>query len=293
MAAIAAIVWFGMSRTSAPPLNPKEVAVTTERSGSAPPTKGCVATFVSWNIANFGRKKTDDEIALMAKVLARADIVAVQEVVAGKDFGAQAVARLAVALGRTGAAWDYIVSDPTQPPSEGVERYAFLWKKHVATINRDEARLVSALEQDIDREPYTLTFHVKGAAPVPIYTIHAVPSEKHPITEVRALASSPEITNASRAVVAGDFNLPPQSTDPLFAKAGYQGHIAELTTLKGKVSDGGYRARQYDNIYTKGLTVCSAGVIDFVDGHFTPLTPTTLRAARHLSDHLPVFITFR
>ena len=74
---------------------------------------------MSWNIANFGKSRSDDQIAFMAGVLRNADIVAVQEVTAGKDAGVQAVAKLADALSRTGAKWDYIVSDPTAPASTG------------------------------------------------------------------------------------------------------------------------------------------------------------------------------
>lgn len=73
-------------------------------------TPTCPNTFMSWNIANFGRSHSDSEVEVMAHVLATADIVAVQEVTAGKNSGAQAVARLSSALSRTGSEWDYIVS---------------------------------------------------------------------------------------------------------------------------------------------------------------------------------------
>ncbi|OGZ05447.1 MAG: hypothetical protein A3C93_01105 [Candidatus Lloydbacteria bacterium RIFCSPHIGHO2_02_FULL_54_17] len=272
----------------------KETAI--ERSGvtpKAPSGSDCTHTFVSWNIANFGRKKTDEEITLMAKVLAHADIVAIQEVTAGKDVGAQAVAKLASALGRTGASWDYIVSDPTQPPSAGVERYVFLWKKHMATINRDEAHLVSELQASVDREPYALTFQPKNAPAVKIFTVHAVPTEKEPIYEIEALVSAKEIANATRAIVAGDFNLPPNKTDPLFGQIGFAGNVNEHTSLKSIMRKEGHTARQYDNVYTKGVTVCKAGAIDFVQMHFAPVTQESLRNARRVSDHLPVFVNFR
>lgn len=290
-----AVVWLVYPKQSEErSTSPKETAI--ERSQATPktpPASDCAYTFVSWNIANFGRKKTDEEITLMAKALAHADIVAVQEVTAGKDFGVQAVAKLAIALGRTGAAWDYIVSDPTAPPSAGVERYAFLWKKHVALINRDEAHLVSELEAYIDREPYALTFRLKKAPAVGIFTVHAVPTGKEPIREIEALVAAKEVAGATRAIVAGDFNLPPRKTDPLFGRIGFAGNISAYTSLKSIMRKEGHLARQYDNIYTKGVTVCRSGVIDFVSEHFGPVTNASLKKARRVSDHLPVFITFR
>ncbi len=76
-----------------------------------PPSGPCL-TVVSWNIANLGKSKDDDEIAFMADMVDEGDIVVIQEVVAGNG-GAQAVARLADALNRRGAKWDYVVSNPT------------------------------------------------------------------------------------------------------------------------------------------------------------------------------------
>lgn len=256
-------------------------------------TPECPYTFVSWNIANLGKHNTPEQLAHMAKILAHADIVSVQEVTARKGFGAKAVARLADELSRTGAAWDYIVSDATEPASSGVERYAFLFKSHVVSINRDEAHLVGALRDPIDREPFTSLFQIKGGKPVRVFTIHTVPTAKLPIREVEALGASDEVRSAPRAFIAGDFNLGRDATDVPLVDAGYAGHIRALTSLKKKLDGGRYVGVQYDNIYTKGVHVCTAGVIDFVERDFAPITDESLARARELSDHLPVFATFK
>lgn len=57
---------------------------------------------VSWNLQNLGKSKSGDEIAFMANTLRDFDVIALQEVIAGYG-GAQAVARLAGELNRTGA----------------------------------------------------------------------------------------------------------------------------------------------------------------------------------------------
>ena len=74
-----------------------------------------------------GKSKDDQEIEVMAQSLKDADLVAIQEVVAGYG-GSQAVARLAEALNRKGDRWDYRISDPTSSTPQTREKYAFLWK---------------------------------------------------------------------------------------------------------------------------------------------------------------------
>jgi deoxyribonuclease-1-like protein len=253
----------------------------------------CPYTYVSWNLGNFGKSKSDETIEIMAKILRDADIVAVQEVTAGKLVGAQAVARLAGALSRTGNDWDYVVSDPTQPISPGVERYAYLFKKKSVTFNRDSARLLSALETTIDREPFTVVVTAKSGAQISLFTMHAVPTAKSPIREVRALEDAAELQETTRAIFSGDFNLGKDSTDPSFEKLGFTGYINEKTSIKMKLSADGYLLKQYDNIYAKGVHVCSVGVIDFIKTSFSPVTDESLANARKLSDHLPVFIRFK
>ncbi len=82
----------------------------TELSKKDLPAGGIV--LVSWNACNFGKKKSQEVIAKMAQILRVADIVALQEI-STSEFGVQAVAKLCDELNRTGAKWDYVVSDAT------------------------------------------------------------------------------------------------------------------------------------------------------------------------------------
>ena len=77
----------------------------------------------SWNIMNFGKSKSDSELAFIAATLNKYDIITIQEVVAGNG-GAQAVARLVNILNNKGAQWDYAVSDPTTTSNN--ERCAYV-----------------------------------------------------------------------------------------------------------------------------------------------------------------------
>ena len=49
---------------------------------------------LSWNLENFGKSKSDQEIAFIANTIKDYDIITIQEVVAGNG-GAQAVVKLA------------------------------------------------------------------------------------------------------------------------------------------------------------------------------------------------------
>jgi endonuclease/exonuclease/phosphatase family metal-dependent hydrolase len=253
----------------------------------------CKKLFVSWNMKDMGKSKSQESLEVMASVLKDADVVAIQEVVAGKGFGAKKVADLAQVLAQKGQLFDNIVSNPTFPDSPGVERYGYLIRKHIL-FSRDDTHLVKALQETIDREPYALTAKWKDETTVTFFTIHTVPTKKKPELEVAVLPSSDEVKNVSPAIFAGDFNLPARSTDPVFTQMGYTGQIREKTSIKDKLdAQGGYLLHQYDNIYTKGIHVCESGVIDFVDQYFSPVRQESLRKAREVSDHLPVYIRFK
>jgi deoxyribonuclease-1-like protein len=258
-------------------------------------SKECGCKFVSWNLANFGKSKSQEELQIIAKIIndSNADVVAVQEVTASKKIGAQTLAKLADELSRRGSKWDYLISDPTAPASPEVERYGYLLRGHSVKTNHDTARLVEELAQAIEREPYTATFELKNCEAVQVFTIHTVPTEKVPMNEITALVQAKELKESQRAIVAGDFNLGPEMLDAPFARIGFMGHIRHATSLKKMLREGEYFNRQYDNVYTKGLHVCSGGIIDFVQENYSPLTEESYKQAHHLSDHVPVYITFQ
>lgn len=293
--AAAVVIFFGFylmqSKATAKAIPKNDVKVASLK--SIQPSDGCKKLFVSWNMKDMGNSKSSESLEVMASVLKDADVVAIQEVVAGKGFGAKKVSDLVQVLAQKGQPFDYIVSDPTFPSSPGVERYGYLIRKHIL-FSRDDAHLVKSLEDAIDREPYTLTAKWKDEAMVTFFTIHTVPTKKKPELEVAVLPSSDEVKNASPVIFAGDFNLPARSTDPVFTQMGYTGQIREKTSIKDKLdAQGNYLLHQYDNIYTKGIHVCESGVIDFVDQYFSPVTQESLRKAREVSDHLPVYIRYK
>ena len=241
---------------------------------------------VTWNLYNFGRTKDDQEIAVAAETLREATLVAVQEVVTSPP-GAQAIGKLDQELDRTGAAWDYQISPPTTGP--GTEKYAFLWKPSRLRL-MGRAWLEASLADSVDREPYLARFeHRKSGHTLLVASLHAVPTSKDPEREIALLDRLHWQYEPDHVVLAGDFNL--DEDDAAFNELRGLGYAAVLddqpTSLRRKRRDGpaGHLANEYDNIFyeTTPFGSMRGGVLDF-----TPRF-STLKEARSLSDHLPVY----
>ena len=246
-------------------------------------------TILSWNIQNFGKSKTDADIAFIAQCVGSYDLISIQEVVAG-DGGAQAVARLVEALNYRGH-WDYVLSDPTNSSSPYIrERYAFVWNtSKVRKIG--DAWLEQTYDAEIAREPFFCRFAF-GEKGVTLVNYHARPREQQPETEIKYFKFYPAQFPDDILVFAGDFNLQEYHTvfNPL-KKMGFLPAITgQKTSLKRSPdADGNYRMHEKDNIFYDGnkLTALDSGVMDFV-----PFC-NSLEAANHISDHLGVWVRVR
>lgn len=246
---------------------------------------GQAITLLSWNIQYMGATKDSTQIRFIAQTIRHADVVAIQEVVVN-PAGAKAVARLALELNTMGAAWDYVVSDPTSSSPHRTERYAYLWKKSkVKLVGRPW--LEDKFEQEIDREPFLATFDAKGKQ-FTMVNYHAITKKHQPETEIKYFRFFPETYPDLKLIFVGDFNLTQSHTvfNPL-KKMGYAPALFnQKTTLRQKcLSDGGL-ASEYDNIfYLKSqLEVIETGIIPFHEQF------DSLKHARKISDHVPVYI---
>jgi deoxyribonuclease-1-like protein len=238
---------------------------------------------VSWNIANLGKSKDDQEIDYMAKVLKDFDLVAIQEVVAGEG-GAQAVARLADALNRKGSKWEYSISNPTT--GNGVERYAFLWRPHRVKAS-GKPWLESHVESVIDREPFMGRFQFNGKTFL-LANLHAVPKDKGPNVEIAALKDLTLWYPNDAIVLVGDCNATHEEygAQELY-KVGFKDALGEQrTTLKMKPDQNNeHLANAYDHIYLeqKEWQISSKGCYDISQDW------SDLKTTRLISDHIPVW----
>ncbi|MCK8480910.1 endonuclease/exonuclease/phosphatase family protein [Psychroserpens algicola] len=242
---------------------------------------------ISWNIKDFGKSKSTIELEKIADIVKDADIVALQEVVSGYG-GAQAVAKLSDILNRKGAKWDYIVSDPTKSSKYMSERYAFIWKTSKIKI-KNRGRLISELQDEIEREPHMTSFYINSKK-FSIINFHAIPHVKNPRPEIEALINYIIAQDNSHTIIAGDFNM--NEKDMVFNNltlSGYQPSLYnQKTTLKQKCENGVYLNYNIDNIYfSKDISKTKSSVIDFV------LVCDEIENARKLSDHLPVYLEFK
>jgi endonuclease/exonuclease/phosphatase family metal-dependent hydrolase len=246
---------------------------------------------ITWNIRDFGKTKSDAEIELMAKILRGYDVIAIQEVVAKDPGGAQAVARLADAMDKTGANYDYSVSDPTQSSSPHTrERYAYIWRTStVEMIGRPQ--LLSAYAKTIEREPYFATFSWEGKE-FNVVNLHARPHDQHPEQEIAALRKLPKVYDDKPLFLVGDFNLVSKhSVFKPWLKRGYQlAAINQKTTLRKKLQPGqdGY-SREKDNILIPAhqVQLLEGGSLDVL-----VFLRNDIDAANALSDHVPVYVVF-
>lgn len=245
--------------------------------------------FISWNIQDFGRTKNAKELEQIAEIVREADIVALQEVVAGYG-GAQAVARLSDLLNRKGSKWDYVISNPTNSSKYATERYAFLWKTSKIKI-KNRGQLIKELDVLVDREPFYLDFYVNGRK-MTILNFHSRPHGKNPEAEIDAITDYlREKKPEHPLLLAGDFNVDEKEAvfDPL-KNIGFTASVRnQKTTLKHKCDENGrYLNHAIDNIfYSRNIVKLQAATIDYIN--FCENLPK----ARKLSDHLPVLLAFK
>ncbi|WP_299436239.1 endonuclease/exonuclease/phosphatase family protein [uncultured Maribacter sp.] len=241
---------------------------------------------VSWNIQDFGKTKNSEELDKISEIVKEADIIAIQEVVAGFG-GAQAVAKLTAILNRKGNKWDYAISNPTNSSKYVTERYAFIWKtKHLKIKNR--GRLITELDSVIDREPFILDFYINKKK-LSIINYHSRPYNQDPESEIKALTKYLINSLNTNLILAGDFNV--NESKPIFNNLKNNGFTAAITkqktTLKKVCKQNHYLNHPIDNIFfSKHIKRKDSGILDFV------LFCENLERARKLSDHLPVYLKF-
>jgi deoxyribonuclease-1-like protein len=243
---------------------------------------------LSWNLFNYGKTKTPAQIQKVAQIVRSFDIVTIQEV-STSEAGARAVAQLADELDRTGANWDYTVSDATS--GAGSERYAYLWNTSRVSL-KNKAFLCQPLANTINREPFMARFEGGNRKTVLLGSFHAVPTAKKPAQEIEQLTTLHTLYEADNLLVMGDFNY--SGKKPAFdglRKLGYAAALQNMpTSLKrAPMANGNYLNEEYDNIFYEAtmMDVIQADKIDVV-----PMFPT-FDEARTLSDHLPVWIKIR
>lgn len=219
----------------------------------------------TWNLREFGGGKCggrlDEAILYIAEIIARFDLVALQEV--NKDLAA--LDRLKRTLGRD---WDYIVTDTTEGGAGNRERMAFIFDTRKVTFGRLAGEVVlppkrvkqgkKAVYQPTNqlwRTPGICGFK-SGWARFMLATVHIAWGDSKPapaarVKEIEAIAkflydrSLDEDAWARNIVLLGDFNI--FDTDDATFKALAKGHFVVPPELQCAPSNAG-QTRHFDQI---------------------------------------------
>ena len=218
----------------------------------------------SWNLKDFGKTKSANEITFIAGVTSKFDLIVIQEVVAGFG-GSQAVARLSDELNKKGDHWDYAVSEATYSYSYKTERYTFIWKTAIIK-KKEDAWLENQFNLKIDREPFFVTFQLNKKE-FTVVNFHAITKTKQPETEIKYFKFLPAEYPKLNLIFAGDFNCSQSHTvfNPL-KKMGYQPSLTgQKTSLRHQCINDDCLASEFDNIFynTKSITANQAGIVSF------------------------------
>jgi endonuclease/exonuclease/phosphatase family metal-dependent hydrolase len=203
--------------------------------------------------------------------------------------GVESIERLQRELARSGESWEYAISEPTSSSAYKVERYAFLWKSRKVE-KKGEAWLEKKYNLEIDREPYFITFKVKGKE-FTLANFHAITKSRQPETEIKYFKFFPGEYPDHRLIFCGDFNLPQTHSvfNPLKEKGFIPALSGQKTSLRDRCLDDGCLANEYDNFFLQPekFELVEKGVIHFYRDF------TDFEDARKISDHIPVYIEIK
>lgn len=268
----------------------------------------------TWNIRHFGRvhpafsenpgspKRNLRSLAIMAEIISRMDVVAIQEV--RRDTSG-----LRQLLEMLGPAWGIIVSDVNEGQAGNAERLAFLYDRRRVTPSGLAGEIVLPPDwgnQTIDqfaRTPYAVSFQAAEEAFI-LVTVHIKygsgdPNERLP--ELEAFAEwlsrweSQDTRYHSDIIVLGDFNID-RRDDPRFEAFASRGLNvpSALRDISTNLATGN-RANHYDQIgwFMGQLNMeftGKAGTVNFANAVYKTLSLAQM--SHRISDHLPLWAEF-
>ncbi len=213
----------------------------------------------SWNIKEFGhtKQRLDEAYFYIAEIIARFDLVAVQEVKSTlKD--------LKIIMRILGSDWDYIINDITDGTSGNSERSAYLFNNKRVRLSGLAGEIVlwpditqeSEIKQ-VKRTPYITGFKA-GWKSIAMINLHLHPGDATDDVSFRKkeirllLAALQEKTRehwTRNLVLSGDFNLYATKDDPAITLINQAGFF-EVDGLIGKDTNTS-QTEAYDRLFMK------------------------------------------
>lgn len=257
-------------------------------------------------------KRNFTDIHLIASVIRRFDVVAVQEV----RGNLRSLRHMLKVLGED---WAFVLTDVTRGAAGNSERLAFLFDTRrvkpsglacelVVPLEEDAGVPETALRRQFARTPYAVSFFSQGQTFI-LVTLHVLFGDRAAdrVPELRAIAqwlaswAEREFGWDHNLVALGDFNID-RAGDPLFQAFTSTGLVPApfLDGLPRTIFDDPGAEHFYDQIawFTKGqrrrpvLTreARTGGHLDFVPGLRGDRTLNEL--SWHISDHYPLWVEF-
>lgn len=267
--------------------------------------RGLGGYFDQWTENPGSPKRNLRGLALIAEVIRRFDVVAIQEV--KRDTSA-----LRLLIDRFLAPhWSVMMSDVTAGSKGNTERAAYLYDTRRVTPSGLAGEIVLPPTSDgdpqeqFDRTPYMVGF-IAGSERFALLTAHIRYGEdlSDRIAELRKLAryTAKEIRDRARyddaeevnLIVLGDFNTDRDQENDLF-EVFLESGLWVPEKLRNLKTTYGEEAKHYDQIgwFRDDLTLKPtghAGVVDFVGAVFRELTP--FQMTFRVSDHFPLWAEF-
>ncbi|CAN5479830.1 hypothetical protein BH24GEM3_BH24GEM3_03880 [soil metagenome] len=270
----------------------------------------------TWNIQQFGRvhrsweenpgspKRNLRAMAIIAEIIQRFDVVAIQEVKRDTSGIRMLVEEF------LGPAWSVILSDVSAGQKGNHERLAYLYDTRRVAPSGLAGEIVlppaeeAAVEQ-FDRTPYIVGFR-SSTDRFALLTAHIrygdSPAARLPELQSLARYTAAEIRDRARfagaeetnLIVLGDFNINRRSGDPLFDAFVSTGLVVPEPIREVRTTYGA-EAKHYDQIawFMGDLDLLSegrAGVVDFTGAVFKEMTLRQM--SYRVSDHFPLWVEF-
>ncbi len=244
----------------------------------------------SFNLQAFGPTKAETPAVMevLARIIREFDIVALQDVCAGRP---DVLRMLLDRVNETGRHYSLLAGPPVGR-TEVKQQYVMVFDQATIETDRDAAYTVDDPDDLLHRPPLVCCFRVRGPASDQAFTftlanVHVDPDDTE--HEIRALAEAYfKIRDDGRdeddLIMLGDFNLDDQRLGELRRIPGFLAAIAGRPTNTRQT-------RQSDNLVFPLSATCEyagrSGVFDFMREY-----NLTLQQALQVSDHLPVWAEF-
>lgn len=244
----------------------------------------------SFNIQVFGtsKEKKQDVMDVLAKVVRRYDIVAIQEI---RAIDQDVIPRFVDRVNADGAEYGHVLG-PRLGRTSSKEQYVFIFDRARIELVRDSVYTVADPGDRLHREPLVARFRVRGPPSEHAFTftlvnIHTDPDETDQELDALGDVFAAVQRNGSHeddVILLGDLNVDERHLGKL-------GRLPQIDWAISGLKTNTRRTKSYDNIVFDSRATAEytgrSGVLDLMAEY-----GLTDQQALQVSDHLPIWAAF-